>query len=80
MMLQVFWIGLSRPNCIKIKLDIGIQRRRTLEDRIRRRHFLHAVGDHLGVVARVIDGADAIRFLRWVVDAIEQLTFLSVLG
>ena len=29
---------------------------------------------------RVIDGADAIRFLRWVVDAIEQLTFLSVLG
>ncbi|MSO45502.1 MAG: branched-chain alpha-keto acid dehydrogenase subunit E2 [Acidobacteria bacterium] len=29
---------------------------------------------------RVIDGADAIRFLRWVVEAIEQHTFLSVLG
>jgi len=29
---------------------------------------------------RVIDGADAMRFLRWVVDAIEQPFLLSLLG
>ena len=29
---------------------------------------------------RVIDGADAIRFLRWVVEAIEQPFLLSLLG
>jgi len=29
---------------------------------------------------RVIDGADAIRFLRWVVDAVEQPFLLSLLG
>ena len=29
---------------------------------------------------RVIDGADAMRFLRWVVEAIEQPFLLSLLG
>jgi pyruvate dehydrogenase E2 component (dihydrolipoamide acetyltransferase) len=29
---------------------------------------------------RVIDGADAMRFLRWVVDAIEQPFLLSLVG
>ena len=29
---------------------------------------------------RVIDGADAIRFLRWVVEAIEQPFLLSLIG
>jgi pyruvate dehydrogenase E2 component (dihydrolipoamide acetyltransferase) len=29
---------------------------------------------------RVIDGADAIRFLRWVVEAIEQPSLLSLVG
>jgi pyruvate dehydrogenase E2 component (dihydrolipoamide acetyltransferase) len=29
---------------------------------------------------RVIDGADAIRFLRWVVEAVEQPFLLSLLG
>jgi pyruvate dehydrogenase E2 component (dihydrolipoamide acetyltransferase) len=29
---------------------------------------------------RVIDGADAIRFLRWVVDAVEQPFLLSLFG
>ena len=29
---------------------------------------------------RVIDGADGIRFLRWVVDAIEQPFLLSLIG
>ena len=31
-------------------------------------------------VAKVIDGADAMRFLRWVVQAIEQPFLLSLLG
>jgi pyruvate dehydrogenase E2 component (dihydrolipoamide acetyltransferase) len=29
---------------------------------------------------RVIDGADAMRFLRWVVEAVEQPFLLSLLG
>jgi len=29
---------------------------------------------------RVIDGADAMRFLRWVVEAIEQPFLLSLIG
>jgi pyruvate dehydrogenase E2 component (dihydrolipoamide acetyltransferase) len=29
---------------------------------------------------RVIDGADAMRFLRWVVEAIEQPVLLSLVG
>jgi pyruvate dehydrogenase E2 component (dihydrolipoamide acetyltransferase) len=29
---------------------------------------------------RVIDGADAMRFLRWVVEAIEQPFLLSLVG
>ena len=29
---------------------------------------------------RIIDGADAVRFLRWIVDALEQPFLLSVQG
>ena len=64
---EVAILGVSRTITEPVWKDNGFQPRQMLP--------LSLSYDH-----RVIDGADAMRFLRWVVEAIEQPFLLSLLG
>jgi pyruvate dehydrogenase E2 component (dihydrolipoamide acetyltransferase) len=64
---EVAILGVSRGAKEPVYRDNGFEPRQMLP--------LSLSYDH-----RVIDGADAIRFLRWVVEAIEQPFLLSLIG